>query len=285
MFSLWDNSKNSDIISFMPKAFNDVNCYMHINYSAEFLIVTKGCVHAVIQDNEYLINEDEIIFVPSMFPHRFFSDCSHSGIIITFSPLFLEDFSSSLKNASLKRPVTKLSRAHITYISELLTKRIVSYPQNISDINTILFSLTNEILHKNTIIPQKNNNNSLAIMKAIEYITAHYNENIHLDSLANTLGINKTYASQIFSKYLNITFRDALDSIRLKHATSLLKNTQMQISEIAFSCGYESLRTFNRIYKKHFNITPSQFRKNTALNFIADDRIDFPPNPDSFVIV
>ena len=287
MFSLWDNSKNSDIISFDFSLFNDVDCYTHINYSAEFVIALKGGVHVIIQDKEYFVKKNEIIFVQSMLPHRIYTDknSNTAGMILSFSPLFLEDFTQSLKSAHLKRMITKLSNAHLTYISELLTRRIVAYPQNIADINSILYGLANEILYGNTIILDKNKNDSLAIMKAIDYITAHYSENIHLEDLANTLGINKTYASQIFSKYLNITFRDVLDSIRLKHATKLLQKSQLSISEIAFACGYESLRTFNRIYKKHFNITPSQFRKNTALNYIPDDRIDFSPDPNSFTII
>ena len=49
---------------------------------------------------------------------------------------------------------------------------------------------------------------------------------------------------------------------RLKKASELLRLKEERISEIAYDCGYESISTFNRAFKTHFGISPSQYRLN-----------------------
>lgn len=286
MFHLWDTLPNKSMVDFYCNYSRNTVCKPHVNYSCEFLIVLSGSVKVTIHQTEYFVKDNQIIFVNSMYPH-FFETLSDSSncLIIGFSPLFLEDFCSTLYKKSLTREVTTLSKTHIKFIRELIKKRKVTYPGNTDDINTILYSLKNEILFENKLVPNKNKNDSLAIMRAIDYISEHYSENISLGDLSKKLSLNKTYTSQIFPKYLGLTFRDTLDSIRLKYATKFLKSTEQSISDIAFSCGFESIRTFNRIFKKHFGITPSQFRKSTSLSFIPDDRLDFPPTENSFQFI
>ena len=276
MINLWDNNMNSEITSFKFTFEKNIDCRMHINYPAELLIVFDGCINVTIQEAEHKVNKNKVIFIKSMYPHDFktISETSEA-LVISFSPSLLEDFSSIIKDCRFEREITLLSQAHISYIKELLTRRNICYPHNLNDINTILYSITNEILYGNKLITDKHANDSLAVTKAIEYITEHYNEDIHLEDLSKKLGINKTYASQIFTKYMNITFHDVINSIRINHATKMLKNKAYSISEIAFSCGYGSIRTFNRVYKKYLHITPSQFRKDNSLYIIKDDKVDY----------
>lgn len=277
MIYLWANNTNTNISSFHYAFFDEpINCPMHINYPIELLIVFDGLFKVTVNKNEYTLKNNEVILIKSMYPHEFKTlSKSSSGLVISFSPSLLEDFYYMLKNYRFEREITALSSSHISYIKELCTRRQIIYPHHLSEINTILYSITNEILYKNKLIPENCANDSIAIIQAIEYITEHYNEDVHLEDLSRILKINKTYASQIFKKYINITFNDVLNSIRINHATKMLKNSKHTISDIAFLCGFGSIRSFNRIYKKYLNITPSQFRKDNSLFNIRDDKIDY----------
>ena len=274
MISFWNNSANKALISFNYNSFNNVHAAPHINYPAEFLIVFNGCVNVKISNNSYDVKDNEVILIKSLYPHEFKTTSkTSSGIIIEFAPLLHEDFFSLVKDSKFEREITKLSFSHINYIREFLAKRDLRNSDNSDDIKTILRSITSEILLNNRLITQKQPNDFLAIKNAIEYVTDHFNEDIHLPDLAKKLGINQNYASQIFPKYIGITFSEFLNKIRINHAAKLLKTTTYSIANIAFACGYNSLCTFNRIYKKYMNVTPSQFRKDNSLKNLRDDRI------------
>ena len=58
----------------------------------------------------------------------------------------------------------------------------------------------------------------------------------------------------------NMTFREYLLSVRMKKAASLLCTTNYSINEITEKCGYQAVSTFYRIFKKYYDVTPSEFR-------------------------
>lgn len=93
-----------------------------------------------------------------------------------------------------------------------------------------------------------------------QYITAHFKEPISLDSLSHTLGFSRYYISRVFSEMMGQSFPSYLASIRLDYACHLLQHTQLSITSIANEAGFESLRSFFRIFSQKMNITPLQFR-------------------------
>ena len=57
-----------------------------------------------------------------------------------------------------------------------------------------------------------------------------------------------------------MTFKEYLLNVRVGYACKLLTDDTLNISQIAYSCGFENLSNFNRQFKKIRNITPSQFQ-------------------------
>lgn len=60
---------------------------------------------------------------------------------------------------------------------------------------------------------------------------------------------------------MNITFTEYLNNYRISQACYLLKNSNQSIGEIAINCGYNSLRTFHRNFRKITEMTPNEYRK------------------------
>ena len=94
----------------------------------------------------------------------------------------------------------------------------------------------------------------------IFFVNEHFEENLNLKYVAKQLCVNPTYLSRVFAKNSGVRFDGFVNSIRLKKAMLLLKTTTLSISEIAFSCGFGSLRNFNRIFKNRLLCTPKEFR-------------------------
>ena len=61
---------------------------------------------------------------------------------------------------------------------------------------------------------------------------------------------------------MGITCIDYINDYRLNIATNLLETTDIQVMEIANKVGISNVSYFNRIFKKKFNLTPKEYRKN-----------------------
>ena len=78
--------------------------------------------------------------------------------------------------------------------------------------------------------------------------------------LASQVNLNKSYLVRLFKATYGKTPIQILSSLRMEKAFDLIINTNMNISEIAFECGYSSNSYFISEYKKHFNETPLKTR-------------------------
>lgn len=102
-------------------------------------------------------------------------------------------------------------------------------------------------------------NNRMAFV--LKYIREHYREEISVDDLADKACMSSSHFYKTFKNTLGETPMEYLNGERLKQAKKLIRTSSSKLSEIAFSCGFNSSSYFNTQFKKHEGMTPSQFRK------------------------
>lgn len=95
---------------------------------------------------------------------------------------------------------------------------------------------------------------------AVAFIENHFKDNITAADVAKQCLINEDYLNLIFKKEINITVTDYIRKKRLHYASVLLSSSDLSIAEIAFNSGFQSIQTFNRLYKKHYGTVPSKNR-------------------------
>ena len=69
--------------------------------------------------------------------------------------------------------------------------------------------------------------------------------------------------TRIFKKYMSCTITQYVNRRKLEHAKELLSNTDMSLSEITSQLNFESTSHFHSLFKKHYGITPSEYRKHS----------------------
>lgn len=106
---------------------------------------------------------------------------------------------------------------------------------------------------------QKNNRRD--IQKAIDYIDAHYRENLTLEVLAKHIHMNPYYFSSYFKKKTGQNFKDYLNQLRVHHAIELLISTDKRTYEIAEDVGFKDYRYFTELFNRHYGKTPTAYRK------------------------
>lgn len=117
-----------------------------------------------------------------------------------------------------------------------------------------------EIRHQNCYMPQVSSAIQEKIYSITNHIHTHYQEDISLNSLANTFFISPYYLSHQFKDVTGYTVVQYIQMTRIKNAQDLLLNTDMKISEICEKTGFSSFSQFNRVFHKFCNISPSDYK-------------------------
>ncbi|CAH0346478.1 response regulator [Bacillus sp. CECT 9360] len=99
------------------------------------------------------------------------------------------------------------------------------------------------------------------IDKAKKYIDLHYRQPITLEHVAEYVGLSPTYFTKLFRETEQTTFIDYLTEARLSKARQLLYENKYNLKEISYMIGYKDPNYFSRVFKKHYKISPKQFKK------------------------
>lgn len=110
--------------------------------------------------------------------------------------------------------------------------------------------------------PEIKEENVKNIKTILDYIKDNYSKEITIDELAQLLNFSKSHFMRFFKKNLGLTAIDYINEYRLNVSSNLLVNTNLTITEIATKIGISNVSYFNRLFKKHFQVSPMQYRKN-----------------------
>ncbi|MFS0725551.1 AraC family transcriptional regulator [Paenibacillus sp. 1P07SE] len=99
--------------------------------------------------------------------------------------------------------------------------------------------------------------------QTVSYLKEHYMSPVSLESCADRVGVTSYTLSKLFKSVTGVNFIDYLTELRIAKAKELLRESEMQINLVAEAVGYQQ-RYFNRIFKKHAGVTPSEYRGQSA---------------------
>ena len=100
------------------------------------------------------------------------------------------------------------------------------------------------------------------IRLAIDHIEAHFRDDlISLESVSEVVGLNSSYFSALFKRSTGVGFAEYLLDLRMGEVKRLLVETNRTIAQIALDVGYHDPKHLARLFKKHYQIKPNEYRK------------------------
>ena len=99
-----------------------------------------------------------------------------------------------------------------------------------------------------------------AMKKMISFIDAHYQENISLGDIAASGFVSKRTCGNMFERFFYTPPMKYLNSYRLRKGVELLRDTDMNISEISYSCGFSGASYFSELFRRDFGTSPTDYR-------------------------
>ena len=98
------------------------------------------------------------------------------------------------------------------------------------------------------------------LVRLLEYLEQHYTEKISLQDVCQYMCMTSKTLNRFLHKETSRSFIALLQQIRIRHAVELLETTTDTVTGIGYSVGFESAKSFCKIFKREMGITPKEFR-------------------------
>lgn len=237
--------------------YDNVNYTHHFHKNYEIAYVLKGNALYSVNGNLQTLCEGDFALCLSNEIHSVKSLDNSRIWVGVFSEDFVHEFKKRIEGKTGADFRFRCSDSVDRFLRENL---INGKNDDILLLKSCLYALTSEYLRQVELIPRDNRRGNL-MSEIATYIAENYQKNISLKSLAAHLGYDYCYLSKAFNDMFSMSFTDYLSTFRIEHALSLLSNTALSVTEIAFESGFQSIRGFNYAFKKQTGLSPAEFRK------------------------
>ncbi|MBU5593779.1 AraC family transcriptional regulator [Amphibacillus sp. MSJ-3] len=249
------------------------NFHLHSDYEIYYLI--EGERKYLINDEQYLIRENDLIFIDRNVMHKTETAelPSFQRVVINFQDNFLccDDHFLLAELFENGPHIISVPACKKKIISELIIRMQNEYIDDRKDamhyIRTLLTQLlleSNRLLKREVNIPiVENDNDTLkqeVVADIIKYINTHYSNDISLTLLSQKFHLNEQYISRLFKDVTGNNIINYLNAVRINEAQRLLIESDMKVIEISKSVGYSNNVHFWRVFKKLMGISPSEYR-------------------------
>ncbi|MBE7072661.1 MAG: AraC family transcriptional regulator [Eubacteriales bacterium] len=248
---------------------------VHRHSCLEITIPIEKSYTYIFDDRTIILKEKEILFVPPDMLHKIAGTKSGIRFIYLFNIDFLKGFFDYSEFQKLiKEPLLITPDTHPDIYSLIFEKFM--------EINDLYFfysttvkeiSIFGKLMDVFGMLMKKDYSDSLAVIQndkqrevyikfktLAEWLAMHSSENISMDEAATHVGYSKFHFARLFKEYTGMTFNDYQTTLKLKEVERQLADTDLQISDIAMSCGFNNLTSLSRCFKKQYGCSPSQFR-------------------------
>lgn len=234
----------------------------HLHKSIECVYVLEGSLALGIGQELYQMKEGDfaIIFPELIHHYQVFDKNGARACFLLALPALGGSYLSDLQKMCPENPVIPKEKVHpdIVYAMDTLLKedadnRIVrqAFFQILLARSMPCFKLVDkeEVCCDNI------------VYQVVSYISANFREPISLPEMARKLGVSKYVLSRVFSGTFHRNFNQYLNETRLDYACALLEYSNASIIDVAMDSGFESQRTFNRVFRERFRKTPKAYRQ------------------------
>lgn len=246
--------------AFFVKATENNSYLAHVHRQIEIFYVLDGFIEIAVSDQKRRLEKGMLSIVFPNEVHATYTPENSSAIMMIFSQDFLPDFNHEF---NLFRPqcpfVSDLQDPGL--FSQMVTGLLESVQKN-TDIRIskgYLYIIVSMILSQVTLKKQKRISADIC-QDISDYLNMHFTEELSLTQLADALGYSKYHISHIFKEKFGCSYNDYLKQLRSEHAMGLLTHSEMTVTEVCFSSGFSSLRSFYRAFHEVYGVPPKSVK-------------------------
>ena len=229
---------------------------------AELTYVDQGSLHSVADGKDQLLEQGDIALYAPYQWHMHYADTNVAPRIVTISfsvsgcdltPLLNRRFHAGQQAADLLRKMLREQEL----MNEHSTDMIMSLLQQL--LITLLREARTPAAKAQT--PHFANNENEIIRKAQQFISSHVREKLSVPVVATGIDVSPSYLTALFHKHLQISPGEYIRRIKLQESKQMIREGEMNFTQIAESLQYSTVHHFSRQFKEKFGITPTEYAK------------------------
>ena len=249
---------------------------IHWHTPLEIIMPVEGIYTVVIDDVPHTFKEGDIWITPPGTLHKLVAPPSGERLIMLFDYGLICNVKAMGSLLHMLHPYALITKEEYPdlnsslrfYIEEIAKEYDHPTPFTEAFIYSLMIrffvALGRANINDNTKFPGvtrcKQHEYVEKFMMVCNYITEHCTENISVEQLAGIAGFSKFHFVRLFKQFSNMSYHEYLTQKRIAHAEQLLIEPNLSITEVAMRSGFNSLSTFNRIFKAAKNCTPSEYK-------------------------
>lgn len=256
----------------------------HFHPELELVYVNSGSGKRHIGKHMSYFNEGELILMGAYLPHYGFTDRlsgNDSETVIQFKEDFLgEGFFNTPEMVNVKR-LLELSKKGLAFtgdakhrIGQKIEKlawsdhfgRLIGLIEILNDLAT---TEEFQVLNAEGVAMAVDAKESDRMNEIYHYIRENFKEHISLEDISDEVGMTVPAFCRYFKKISRMTFTKFVNEYRVVHASKLLAETSLQVTEVSFESGFNNFSHFNKLFKEFTGKSPSAYRKEFK-NIIAE---------------
>lgn len=238
---------------------NNLTFPSHIHNSFEIIIATDGEMEVIVACNKYKISGNECVIVFPNQIHEIKTEKYAEHTILIFSPQLVRAFSKKFETHIPKCNKFTLDKFYIDKITNLDNKNTTV------ELKGLLYSICG-VFDKNAEYIEFKGDGQNLLFKIFNFVAENYKKKCSLYELAKETTYNYVYLSKHFSKNTGMSYTEYVSRFRINEACYLLMNTNSTMLDVAYECGFDCLRSFNRSFKSIMGVSPSEYRKQKINN-------------------
>lgn len=246
----------------------------HWHSELEIIRILDGTINIKLDNNEYIAKQNDIVFVNPETVHCAFPEngCIYECIVLNLSMLCVGDNSSRFFiDSILNREyiINEFNRNAMHGFTEAVNNLFETLKNPSSGYKFLVISalyrlfgiiVDNHMYHP-TSAAAAVYKNVPKLKNVLSFIRDNYDKQITLADMAGHIDMSPKYFCYFFRDMTRKTPVEYLNSYRIEKASRKLLNSDMSVTDIAYSCGFNDLSYFIKTFKATKGTTPAKFRK------------------------
>lgn len=236
----------------------------HLHGAVELIYQKEGTMGLVVNGQRYVVPPKHLAVIFPNLLHEYFvvSEEPCASLYVIFEPSILPEYLPCLLRKVPENLILSPDQLHddVLYGLRRLENEYVGEREANAE-KAFLLLIMSRILKHLVLVGANTDADSSLTYRVTQYISENFTKNISLGQMSREFGVSKFCLSRIFSQQFHMNFREYLNLFRLDYASTLLLTTNQKLNSISQSVGFENQRTFNRVFREHYQMTPSEYRR------------------------
>ncbi|MDE6398455.1 MAG: AraC family transcriptional regulator [Clostridiales bacterium] len=231
--------------------------YAHFHSAYEFIFMESGELEVVLDGKELVLHAGECLFVKSLSVHAYKSTGENKAYIILGDASCFKEYLSPASRETFPEVFAFDDFPFLQNLHDLCNGMQDSKGAYVA-FRGAMKILAATLAQSVPFVRRTENKDSALICKVLRYAQTNPQADLTLGSLGNAFSYSKEHLSRVIHKYLRENWNTYVNRLRVHAVKKMMDENgeSASVTQFVYDCGFESLSTFYRAYKREFGVAP-----------------------------